>query len=417
MIYILISVFFLLTDKSRKSISKFLFLMLLVSSVSAYMVGRQPTSDFETQFCTLYSAILLCVLFRGFKNYANLSKSDFTSINEMRLLSCEKIITVCNLIAFVINIYIIIHVFSSLVLGIINVQTHKNEGGAGGFFAQLVPHYVLVISYLFSPLGYLSLSLHFFYLVKGHIKKSVQFFFLSLTIVLAGLVALSRSATVLYIIVYIIIFIFIFPLVSKRIRTKIMIFVSFFCLMIFLALFVVSSSRFSSHYSKKSINNSIIDESSNPFFYSTLDYFSQWEENGAIILKAHTPDYIFFGLYNSSGIGYHVATNSYNKIQQKMAQHLGDRSNSFHGVIASLVYDYGFIGTIFFIFLYAYIEKHCGPTDGTLYFKTIFFLPVVLPLCAIFFGGNILSSLALNLAIIYSFFFYSLIKKRTVNIL
>ena len=50
-----------------------MFLILLGSSVGAYLVGRQPdVFDVDVLICTLYVATLLFVMFSSFGRYRNI---------------------------------------------------------------------------------------------------------------------------------------------------------------------------------------------------------------------------------------------------------------------------------------------------------------------------------------------------------
>lgn len=309
-----------------------------------------------------------------------------------------------------INFYILYHVFSSLSAGVMTVQEHKNEGGAGAFFATLVPHYLMTVSYLFSPLGYISFAIHFVNLVKGNVRSSIFFLLLSLSIVTSGLIALSRSITVQYLLVYIIVFFFLYPTIEKKVRKRIMLYSTIIVSLIIFLLFVVSDSRFSAYYTKKSLNEAFIDETENPTLFSTLDYFSEWEENAPIMISKHDISHTYYGLYNSFGIGAHIVPNVYNSIQDELKRHLKDIATSFHGLIGRLIYDFGYIGTIIFILLYSKIIKRCKPRDGCVTVKTLFGLSALLPSCVVFFAGNALSSLNLDLGIIYCILFYKLFR-------
>lgn len=272
-----------------------------------------------------------------------------------------------------------------------------------------IPSFFISISNLLSPLGYFFLTIHFYYLIKNRVKKTALYFLLSLLIALSGLLALSRSAMTQYILVYLTMFIFVSPLINRKIKKKITLMVCAFMLVIGMIFFTISESRFSESFIKKSLNESILDPYDQPLLFSTLDYFSQWQENGPIIMDMHKPEYCFWGLYNSSGLAVHIQKMMYggnrvnNERNSTFYRILGYQSSSFHGNIARLIYDFGFIGSIFFILLYAYIIKKLRPKNGILSFRCLLFLPVILPFCIVFFAGNAFSSLSLNLAIIYAF--------------
>lgn len=411
MIYIIISIIFLWVDRNKR-ISRLFFFLLLISSIAAYLVGRQPQFDFSTQFWTLYSGVLLAILFQSFKGYQAGEGPHWQDINQASVDTYSKWILVLGGIALVINVFLLTKVFSSLIAGAIAVQAFKNEGEAGDFYASLFPHRVMVFSYLFSPVAYLALPLHFYYICKKNIKKSILFLLVSLLIVLSGLVSLSRSATIQYVIVYGVFFVFIIPLLSVKVRKRAALVALVGLVGIFAALSLVSGSRFSEYYTKKSLNPAILDEQQSPLLFSTLDYFAQWEENGPKIMRKHDLNHTYFGLYNSCGIAAHVLSEQYQKALSDMEKHLGEDHNSFHGLIARLLFDFGKIGSVIFILILSSIIKKMGPTSGAVRFKTLLCLSSLLPVCALFFAGNQFAALHLNIGIVYSIIFYQLVKRR-----
>ncbi len=411
MIYIIISTIFLWVDRNKR-ISRLFFFLLLISSIAAYLVGRQPQFDFSTQFWTLYSGVLLAILFQSFKGYQAGEGPHWQDINQASVDTYSKWILVLGGIALVINVFLLTKVFSSLIAGAIAVQSFKNEGEAADFYASLFPHRVMIMSYLLSPLAYIALPLHFYYLSKRQLKKSLLSLLVSLLIVLSGLVSLSRSATIQYVLVYVLFFAFMAPMFSKKMKQRMSVIAAVFLVAIFAGLSIVSGSRFSEFYSKKSKNPAILDEQRSPLLFSTIDYFSAWEENGPAIMEKHDISHTYCGLYNSCGIAAHMFSQQYSKVLSEVEQKLGDIHNGFHGLIARLLYDYGKIGTIFFIILLSSIIRNLGPKNGIVRFKTLLGLSSILPVCALFFAGNQFASLYLDMGIVYCIAFYLFVKKR-----
>lgn len=422
MIYLVVSLFNLLRTRQRCSITKILFFYLLFSSLSAYLVGRQPSFSVNVTIYVVYTVALLSILFNSFKEYSDIRGINTLEIREDRLKFLEKFVTILGFAIFIVNVYILYNVISLLIVGNLTVQEHKNEGGAVELFSMYVPSYIISISNLLSPLGYFYLTLHFYYLIKSRIKKTALYFLLSLLITLSGLLALSRSSATQYVMVYLTIFVFISPLINKKIKKRITLMVCLFMLVIGVLFFMISDSRFSENYTKQSLNESILDPYNQPLLFSILDYFSQWQENGPIIMEMYKPEYCFWGLYNSSGLAVHIqkiiygASEVNNERDNTFYRILGYQKSKFHGNIARLIYDFGFIGSFLFILLYVYIIRKLQPKKGVISFRTILYLPVILPFCVVFFAGNAFSSLSLNLAIIYTLVIDFLIirKKRGI---
>lgn len=387
--------------------------ILLFSSVAAYFVGRQHSFDYTTLLLVAYTAVLLWILFRGFRSYCNLTTCSFSGINRSRLDTVEKVTTVFGIIVLIVYVYILTQIFSQLLLGVITVQEHKNEGGAAAVWDAMVPHIFITLGNFIAPLGYFFLSLHFYYLVKRDMKKAIKFFILSLCLVLNGLIALSRSVSVQYVLLYGTIFFCVLPLLNKGIKKRVIIVALFLLSTIILGLGVISTSRFSDYYTREfTEKKAILDESEQPTLFSVLDYFAQWEEDGLIIMKRHKPEYNSWGMFNCSGLVVLIQQKIYgadkvNKARDiKYNSILREQRSAFHGIISRLIYDFGFIGTIIFIILYAKIIYILGPRKGVLSFKSLMSLTIVLPACIVFWAGNEFSSLNLDLAIIYSFIIY-----------
>ncbi len=413
MIYIILTCLYFIRNKNKNSIVSILMGILLFSSVAAYFVGRQHSFDFTTLLLVAYTAVLLWILFRGFRSYSNLTTCSYSGINKSRLDTVEKVTTVFGVIVLIVYVYILTQIFSQLLLGAITVQEHKNEGGAAAVWDAMVPHIFITLGNFIAPLGYFFLSLHFYYLVKRDIKKAIKFFILSLCLVLNGLIALSRSVSVQYVILYATILFCVLPLLTTKLKKRVFVIALVLLGLIVFGLGVISNTRFSDYYTREfTEKKAILDETKQPTLFSVLDYFAQWEEDGLIIMKRHKPEYNSWGLYNCSGLAVQIQQKLYgaekvnNERNKKYDAILKEQRSCFHGLISRLVYDFGFIGTILFILLYSQIIYKLGPRKGVLSFKSLMSLTIVLPACVVFWAGNEFSSLNLDLAIIYSFTIY-----------
>lgn len=107
MIYIVVSLFNILRNRQRRSIQKVLFFLLLFSSLSAYMVGRQPLLNIDVTIYVVYTVILLSILFNSFSGYSDIQGISSFEIREDRLRLFEKFVAILGLIIIVINIYIL----------------------------------------------------------------------------------------------------------------------------------------------------------------------------------------------------------------------------------------------------------------------------------------------------------------------
>ena len=182
---------------------------------------------------------------------------------------------------------------------------------------------------------------------------------------------------------------------------------------------VISTNKFGDKYIKKSENRAYINEYDNPTLYSLFDYCGQWQELSLKPLEVYDSDKLGYGLYNSSGIGVYFLKMIYGSeyindyYKDKMSDILNhDEWYGFHGAIVMTILDFGYCGSFIFFIIFCVIVKRNAPRNGILHIKSLLILPLMLPFCVTFFSGNAYSSIVLDLAIIYAFIVWELIKKR-----
>lgn len=418
MIYLIIGLIGMMYYRGKSSMSFILFTLMLVSAVSAFVVGRQHTFDVTVLGWTLFNSILLVILFTSFGKYSDIKSNSFENINTLKIKSAEKIVLIAGIIAIIISLYVLYNLNIMVSAGIISAEAHKNGGEGTATLNKIVNnHWLLTITYLLSPTGYISLFFHFYYLLQKNYKKAIIHIFLSLNIVTVGMMGLSRSSTITYVLLYGSMFYFFRPLIDAKIKKK-MYFISIL-FMIFIGgyLTLTTTTRFEDHsyFNITSKNKPIVNPHKNPVLYSVFDYSGQWQEYAPKILDLYTPGDQFWGMYNSCGLAVQLTRYIYpridTEIDSKLERIMGFDRIMFHGVVARLVYDFGIVGAILFIFVYAYIVKKLAPKAGILVAKKAIFYPVIIPFPLMFFCGNAFSGIALNLAVIYCLLLSKYIKK------
>lgn len=421
MTYIISSIiYYIKYGFSKSSIASLFFLLLIISSIAAFITGRLFELSGENILSEIYISILLYILFISWNNYRNVSKLDISDINLSKLIKVEKLLIFINSSIFIINVIVFVAVFSLLSSGLIEVNDYKNGGEGYMLISKLVPSYLVTLSNILSPLGYFSLSMHFFYLIKCNYYKAIFHLFLSLNIVLVSLFALSRSALVCYIIIYFFMLMFYLPLLNKRKIKKVMLSVLLAGSFMGVVFASISNNRFGEKYNIES--KPLIDPNEYPQLVSYLDYFSQWEYFGPKIMEKYKFGEISWGMYNSFGLGVQIQQKIYggvnvNEQRDKYYRKiLGDDISAFHGNIARCIFDFGYSGTIIFILLNCYYNRKLGPKNKIIYYKTILALPLLLPFSVNFFTGNNFSQLPFNMAVIYSLIIYRILKQNKQNI-
>ena len=412
MMYLLVSIFFVIQQKGKHSLTKLFFWFTIFSTIAAYMVGRLPLLSFKEGFYSIYIIALLSLLFLSFRNYTDLRGFNFQDIDSRRLKTFETVSIILGILVLLVYTYILSKIFTLLLMQEITVQEHKNEGGAADTWATMVPHIFITLGNFLSPLGYFYLFLHFYYLLKRRVSKSVLYLVLSLCIVLNGLIALSRSATVMYVMLYASILYVVLPLLSKKTKRGLLIAASIVFIGIFSALVTISNSRFSEFFRKDSRNVAIIDENKQPILFSTLDYFGQWQEVGPMLMDRYNWGDLSWGTFNSSAIilqadvvirGAKVVNEERSKKYDRL---IGDLRSSFYGLIGALIWDFGILGTPFFIIFLCYLNKRLSPRNKILTTKSLMMLLSILPVAVVFWAGNNLNNLVLNMSMVYLFFIY-----------
>lgn len=421
MVYLITSLIYFIKNRFNiHSVSTLFFALLVFSTLSAILTGRLLDLPSSYILYEIYIAVMLFVLFSSWNNYSKIKGYDFSDINEHKLQKIERIVIWINSFVFIVDMIIFVAVFALLVAGVIHVSEYKNGGDSdlrNSIFANLVPSFFISISYILSSFGYLSLALHFYYLLKKNTKRAILHLVLSLTIVLVGIIGLSRSALVNYVIVYVIIFLFISPLLSRKTLRKSFLSILVFGGVIGYVFSTISEDRFGESFYIES--KSLIDEKEYPELVSFLDYFSQWEFFGPKLMERyHGPSDLSWGLYNSSGLGVAVlqriyGADNYNQMSRKKYDRIiGETGSAFHGCVVRTVFDFGYIGTFIFILLNCYFTKKWGPNKKKqIRFKTLLSMPLLLPFSIGFFSGNSYSQFFLNLAMIYMWAIYMYCRK------
>jgi oligosaccharide repeat unit polymerase len=363
---------------------------------------------------------MLFILFSSWNSYSNIKGFDFSDINEKKLAKVERVVIWINAFVFIVDLIVFIAVFALLVAGVVHVNEYKNGGDSDlrqSVFATIMPSIFITISYLLSSFGYLSLTLHFYYIVKRNAKKSILHLILSLTIVLVGIIGLSRSALVNYVIIYVIMFLFVMPLLNKRVFKKTFIAILIFGSAIGYVFSAISEDRFGESFYIES--KSLIDEKEYPKLVSILDYFSQWEYFGPILMERYSgPSDLSWGMFNNNGIGVAIlqriyGSDNYNQASRKRIEKvIGDTSSAFHGCIVRTIFDFGYTGTFLFVLLNCFFTKKWGPNKKKLIsFKTLLTMPLILPFSIGFFSGSSYGQFFLNLGMIYMWLIYKYCKQ------
>ncbi|MBY5949926.1 oligosaccharide repeat unit polymerase [Algoriphagus marincola] len=410
MMYFAILYFLFINKKSK--VVLLLFSMILFTLIIGYVIDKVPlVTDIIDFLIMCYTSLILGLLIHGFNKY-----QDFNEVlsykKDYRFKLFIRLFIIIGLFTFAVNLYIGFKAFGALFAESINVQEYKNEGEASDFLVKWVGRIPLFLSRFFSPIGFLAIGFHFYFLIKRKIVLSVLSLIISFNIPLLGFHGLSRAAATQYLLIYFSYFFYSYNSLTKGVK-KIM-FIFGFSIIVIAAFLLntITESRFSKYYyipPKSQIQD--------PVLYSTLDYLSQWNFNSSQVLKNYSIDKLMFGRANVpiiSFVGERLGFD-YESLSELRYQSLGVKfDGTFNGVVATIVYDFGFFFTFIIAFLFYIVVKRCAPKNGKIHIHKFLAFGLIIPLPLMFFTNSAYSYISINLAIIYLFIIGFLMKIKKI---
>jgi len=400
--------FYISLLKKKTSVASFLAAMAIMSAFIGFFVNRSPKIvDAADVFNMLFTILILFIFFHAFKDY---------KIRNIREIGSERVLNYYLLflvlfsgIALIINTYIVNASFVYISSHNVDITNYKNQGEAARLIRVWVNPWLVSYANIFSPLGYLALSFHFYFLSKSKILTSFLFLILSLNIPLNGLHGLSRAASAQYILMYIFFYTYTYQAIDKKIRVKINVVVFVIMTSVIIVFMAITQYRFSESSYYYIDSDSIVQNKS---LYSMFDYFSQWNENGLVTMREFTTDKIHFAKSSipvldriMSNIGLDVV--SYADIRKNT---LGPYASRFNGLVSTLLYDFGYVFAFIASIIYALFVRLLGPRRGEIRLNNFILFGVFITVPVMFFTNNFMTYLLLNVAVIYSVFTWLLFK-------
>jgi oligosaccharide repeat unit polymerase len=356
-----------------------LICIYLISLIAGYIIGQNYAIDsLYKSFNLLFVAGILTVMIVPWNLY-----NQKVSISEPD----PKLLRFYTIILFIINgiaFLVFMTVFSVVHPEITDYENFKNNGLAADIIKDLNINYILIIfSMYFHVTGYFLVPIHFYYLIKGKYILSIISFMLSLNIAFFGLTVFSRSSIIEYSILYIFYFSLFWKdikirlryLANNRVIISVLIAVTFGFIYLFGFFLKITENRFENLYVK---SDSVID---NPAVYYLLDYASQWFKNSNEVMSAYSFETLngelSFPLLYVIGNRFQLIHYPEGTIDDKLYALWGDHYNTFNGLFANLLYDFGYLGTILFSILYSFLLMILRPINGKLTFSSTIILGVI----------------------------------------
>lgn len=411
MIIIFVFTLYFLFTRKQRGIVNYMAAFVLLSVFSGVFLGLR-SGGIESNIDIInssYIALILFLLIHAFKNHNKVSYIH-NNLYTNRLRFVEKGIIYFGISAFFINLYIVSNSLGLIFSQEIVVQEYKNEGDAASYLIGWVPSFVLAFTRFVSPIGYLALGLHFFYLTKNRFRRSFLFMLISLNIPLLGLHGLSRSSTVLYILLYCAFYIYVNESINFKIKNRFKTALFIILLIVVLPISIITNYRFEKYYYIPP--ESRID---NPIVYSTIHYFSQWSENGLAISRNYSPEKLMYGKTSTPIILYLARRFNFEieSIHEARERTLGIYyATKFNGIAAALLYDFGYFISILFTILFLIITRKTAPVKGNVNLSALIWFGLLVPLPLTFFTNNILGSLIFSLGLLYTMLFSLFVSKK-----
>lgn len=410
MIYFLFFSFYSLLFVRRRTIAFYIILFFLCSSFFGIVIGNVPEmNSFLDFFNIVYTLFILCLFCTCFKNYRLYDVADPINIRAFKFLLV--FLSLSLVLSFVINLLIIYKSFSYIMISGADITSFKNDGEAAILIRQWVDPNLVRFANFASPLGLLALAFHFYYLIKVRLYLSLFFLLLSLNVPLAGLHGLSRSGIVQFILMYAFFYLYSYPAISGRVRLKINFFVFLILSSVLLAFYYITNARFSGSYSKSDVDEGIIE---NRAIYSIFDYFSQWSVNGITVMGNFSLEKIWYGKSSRTFLDEVLARSGMDMVSYVELRKLtlDDNASSFNGLVATLLYDFGYAGAIAFSLLFYFFVRFLSPKRGEVQFHNFVCFGSLITLPALFFTNNYLSNTLFSVGVFYTMLAFFILRYR-----
>ncbi|RXF69119.1 hypothetical protein [Arcticibacter tournemirensis] len=148
----------------------------------------------------------------------------------------------------------------------------------------------------------------------------------------------------------------------------------------------------------------------NPEMYSLFDYASQWYMNCNHVMSTYKFEtlngQLSFPLLFEVLKKAHLISYSSNEIEALLYNLWGENFDKFNGLVANLLFDFGYLGTFIVTALYVYLVWILRPVRNRLSFSKLLVLGGLFLLPAMGIFNSQMKTIAYNALIIYSAIVY-----------
>lgn len=410
---LIISIYFLfyvIAFRLRYPIATFIFFLYSLSFISGWLIGAKISIEYWSDFFNLiFSIFVLSCFALSFCSCPAKPKFSISNIGFFKFSSV--VIAVLLIPALFINVYIIVGSLDYVLSGNVSITEFKNQGEAAKLIRRWINPNLVFYANLVSAVGLISIFYHFHYLNSKKYIFAVFYFFLSLNLPLVGLHGLSRASIVHFVLMYSCIYLYVYKALDRGVRRKFNVLLFLLGSIILVAFFLITYYRFSDSTFYQISEDAVVQ---NKVLHSILDYFSQWINNGIIVLKDFSLSDLWFGKSSISIIDYALErlgfqVQSYVELRSNT---LGVYGSRFNGLVATLVYDYSYIGVLVVLVAFFMIVKMVSSSGNYLNGYSLPFIGFLLSIPVLFFSNNYLSNEVFSLSGLYAAMFMVLSRVR-----
>jgi hypothetical protein len=393
----------------RKAASPGLLLIFIYvfSLLGALLIGSDYKADTGFKaFNMVFLAIMLSLFILPWNLFKY--KTIITEPNPKKLYRLTVVLLCINGMAFLFFSIICYYTFTI----VLDYSAFKNGGGSGDLTMHIPFNHTLflIVLYLHST-SYFLVPIHFYYLNKKKYFLSILALIFSLNILLQGLTVFSRSGFANYLFLYFLYIPFFYP----KLATKTKNFIKITGVVIFsLAgtfFYIITQNRFAEILMYNDAAGRQGSTIKDPAIYSVIDYLSQWFKSGNDVMATYS-----FKTLNgeiSFPLFYQLIADQLKIIPYKPGMRESmlyslwrDHFDHFNGIIANLVFDFGYLGASLFVLIYVVVLLSLRPVGGKLSFAKLLMLGMMFILPAMGIFNTEMASIFFNLLIVYAIIVY-----------
>lgn len=379
-----------------------LIISLLALSIFGAVLIDQPLGFYvlADNINALFICLCLFLLFIPF-NGAYINRGVVNDNNSLNIRVVQVVIFL-GFLVFLVNGYVLMRSYSFLISSSLSVGEYKNLGYGQDMIMSSINPVLRLFSNLISPLSYVCLALHFYYIINFDKKKAVFSLFGAANIAVVPLFYFARGGVFTFCILYLSILCLVFKQLNQESRNQILKFVLYFVFPVFIVFIMITLDRFNSYPYFR--DGTLV---SNHAIFAILDYFSQWLVNGNYLLNNFSQEKILYGsnftYLPSKLLG--VFDISFTNLQELRESAFMGYENHFNGAVTLLVYDFGYLGALIFCFTYTLVAYYTLRFNSCRSLSFLIKVSLLLPIPIFFFQGLFTVFGFYNVAIVYGALF------------